>query len=77
MGDDREDILYLGRVARRTDPGRTEARDSPIGAASIRLWEFATEQTARCIEPAADFDRRPDAILWIGFSPDGRTLYSL
>ncbi len=43
----------------------------------IRLWEVATGKRLDQLKPVRYFDRRPDSILWIAFSADGRTLFSL
>ena len=43
----------------------------------IRLWDVATGKRLDELKPRRDFERRPGHILWIAFSSDSRTLYSL
>ncbi|HKI38872.1 MAG TPA: M56 family metallopeptidase, partial [Mycobacterium sp.] len=43
----------------------------------IRLWDLATGKRLDELKALRDFERRPDSILWIAFSPDGRMVFSL
>ena len=76
-GDDRE---TFGTFAVSSD-GRLLAGGSNSGygerAQMIRLWNVTTGKRLDELESVRNFDRRPGSILWIAFSPDARTLFSL
>ena len=76
VGDDRE---TFGTFAASSDGRLLAGGSSGYGERGrmIRLWTVTTGKRLDELESVRDLDRRPDHILWIAFSPDGRTLFSL
>jgi WD40 repeat protein len=76
IGDDRESFATF---AASPDGRLLAGGSSGFGSRGrmIRFWEVATGRRLNDLKPVRDFERRPDSVIWIDFSSDGRTLFSL
>ena len=74
-GDDRETFATF---AVSSDGRLLAGGSSGFGTRGrmIRLWKLATAKRLDELKPVRDFERRPDSVIWIAFSADGRTLFS-